>query len=530
VTLQLATAVALAFVLCSPRPAAAADILETEAEHQTRLQAQPGAGVPQLIDFENIPFGPLSVSPNPFAQEGVEFSPSPQSLDPLVILPGAFGQSAIGSGALFAGFQTGVSVAEITVHFDEPQLAFSAFFLDVGAPMDVEVFLAGSLQEAFIMEAEGDNLPGGVFRAIWFDGQADEVRFVCDQQDGLGLDNVSSSEPGTVDNDGDTFSEVGPDGIAGTADDDCNDQDNLVNPNAFDGCDGVDTDCDGIIDNGPGLDADGDGFSICPGVDQDCDDDDDSIFPGAPELCELSDNDCDGIEDNPPDIDGDTFTVCDGDCDETNSSINPGVLEVCFDNIDNNCDGDVDESPDFDGDGETVCQGDCDDNDPTVFSTSGCPPTGDDDDTTVGDDDDTTVGDDDDTTVGDDDDTSAGDDDDTSVGDDDDTSGDDDDSAGDDDDSAGDDDDSASGDDDDTSGDDDDTSGDDDDTSDDDDSAGDDDDSVFGDDDDSIGLGPVPGIAGGGCECQLSAPLEWNSPGLALLFILAGALLPRRRR
>jgi hypothetical protein len=523
----------------------AAEVLETQSEHVARLAAEPGAGSSLVIDFESLPFG-TELNTQFSATQGVEFS-SPASV-PLLILPEAFDSAGIGLRLVVAGYPP-LSSSELVIQFDEPQRSFATFFVDVGAPLDVEIFLGGNLEESFALDAQGEDLDGGVFRAVWFDTFADEVRLVSGVgEDGVGLDNFSSAEPGTVDNDFDGFAD---------ADGDCDDADPLVNPSVFDGCDGVDSDCNGIVDDG--NDNDGDGFADCAG---DCDDTNPTVFPGASELCDGLDNDCDSISDNAPDLDGDGFGACDGDCDDSDTTIGPFALEVCNDGLDNDCDGLFDESPDADGDGFTVCEGDCDDADPTTFPGAGCPPGGDDDDTTVGDDDDTTVGDDDDTTVGDDDDTTVGDDDDTTVGDDDDTTvgddddttvgddddttvgddddttvgdDDDDDSAGDDDDSAGDDDDSA-GDDDDSAGDDDDddTSGDDDDTSvdddDDDDSAVDDDDISVDDDDDDIGLGPIPGIAGGGCECQLSAPLQWNSKGLALLLLFVVAVLPRRRR
>lgn len=53
-------------------------------------------------------------------------------------------------------------------------------------------------------------------------------------------------------------------------------------------CDGEDNDCDGEIDEG--FDADGDGFTACDG---DCDDENDLVYPDALELCDGLDNNCD---------------------------------------------------------------------------------------------------------------------------------------------------------------------------------------------------------------------------------------------
>ncbi len=102
-------------------------------------------------------------------------------------------------------------------------------------------------------------------------------------------------------------------------DDDCNDGDPAISPDATEVCDDDDTDedCDGLVDDDDIVDPDsatrfyadrdGDGygsaddwFDACsdPGgiwTDDasDCDDDRDDVFPGAPETCNLVDEDCD---------------------------------------------------------------------------------------------------------------------------------------------------------------------------------------------------------------------------------------------
>ncbi|MCR4312067.1 MAG: MopE-related protein [Candidatus Uhrbacteria bacterium] len=117
-------------------------------------------------------------------------------------------------------------------------------------------------------------------------------------------------------------------------------------------------DTDELIDSGQ-PDVDGDGFA----ADNDCNDQNSTVYPDAPEdpsntgYGDGLDNDCDGTIDegtNLFDDDQDGFSEADGDCDDTNAELSPGAIEVDDDGLDNDCDGVVDGSiaccADVDGD------------------------------------------------------------------------------------------------------------------------------------------------------------------------------------
>ncbi|MCO4772934.1 MAG: hypothetical protein KDA24_23075 [Deltaproteobacteria bacterium] len=229
---------------------------------------------------------------------------------------------------------------------------------------------------------------------------------VCD-----GVDNDCDAEADEdSDGDSDGVTSCGADGTDGTEDDDCDDGDAAAFPGNAESCDAVDNDCDGDVDEG--FDEDGDGVATCgpdgiaANADDDCDDTDASVYPDAPELCDDIDNDCDTLtdtedsdyagEDNDADgdssitcggtdcddndatvsgldLDLDGLASCDGDCDDVDPTVLIGGTEFC-DDVDNDCNGLVDDGVGADGDGDgfdtSGCAffgSDCDDTDPHLY-------------------------------------------------------------------------------------------------------------------------------------------------------------------
>ena len=131
-----------------------------------------------------------------------------------------------------------------------------------------------------------------------------------------------------TDVDGDGF---GDPAYANVCEDDCDDDDAAIHPDAIEECDGVDNDCDGDVDEQDAtgcsdflLDADADGYGVTG--DEAC-------------LCAAT---------------APYTATVGGDCDDGAPAVNPAATEVC-DGIDNECDGDVDEGFDAEGDGIADC-------------------------------------------------------------------------------------------------------------------------------------------------------------------------------
>ena len=177
---------------------------------------------------------------------------------------------------------------------------------------------------------------------------------------------------------------------------DCNDHDAAINPDAAEICNGIDDNCDGNIDEGLSqvfyIDSDGDGYGssastvlacVAPNGyvadSTDCNDNNSAINPGAAEICNGIDDNCNGsidegalltfYEDNDGDGYGDannSVQACsmpngyvnnNTDCNDSSAAIHPGASETC-NNLDDNCNGLIDDGltfikyyADADGDG-----------------------------------------------------------------------------------------------------------------------------------------------------------------------------------
>jgi len=140
-----------------------------------------------------------------------------------------------------------------------------------------------------------------------------------DQDD---VDGIQALYPGDLpppcnDDDGDGYGNPGIYSCRLGEQDDCDDSNVAIHPNADELCDLLDNDCNGLVDEDPDnwssdcgscLDTDGDGYgelgsnlSSCLYPNQvDCNNDNADMYPGAPEFCDAKDNNCNGEIDEDP--------------------------------------------------------------------------------------------------------------------------------------------------------------------------------------------------------------------------------------
>ncbi len=174
-----------------------------------------------------------------------------------------------------------------------------------------------------------------------------------------------------------------------TNSDDCNDNNQNINPAAEEICDGTDNNCDGGIDDGldPVSCENTNAYGTCVGVST-CMGENGWVCDAStpqPEVCNGEDDNCDGYIDMGENVLGGTvyyldydldgygtsdsmimacsqpegFVTNSGDCDDDNPNVNPAVDEIADNGIDDNCNGEIDESIDIDDDGVIDSEDNC---------------------------------------------------------------------------------------------------------------------------------------------------------------------------
>lgn len=158
--------------------------------------------------------------------------------------------------------------------------------------------------------------------------------------------------------------DIDADGDDYPANNDCNDNDPTVHPDAVELCDNIDNNCDGIIDEGF-VDVDHDGYKVCTG---DCDDNSPVIHPGAVEVpYDGIDQDCSGADLTDVDSDGfDSSAVGGSDCNDNNAFLNPATYWYTDSDSDRYGNPSLSVQQCIQPSGYVLNSSDCDDNDPNI--------------------------------------------------------------------------------------------------------------------------------------------------------------------